>query len=86
MPFVDEYNAVRAKLTEVTYLVLNESMCGWRPKTSATGGLPNITFEPRKPKNLGTMVKNGAECITGFMTHHDIVQAPGDQEKKGIYE
>ena len=57
-------------------------MCGWRPKTSATGGLPNITFEPRKPKSLGTMVRNGAECISGIMTHHDIVQAHGDQAKK----
>ena len=78
LPFVADYNAVRAKLTNVMYLVLDESMCGWRPKTTATGGLPNITFEPRKPKNLGTMVKNGAECISGIMTHHDIVQAHGD--------
>ena len=57
-------------------------MCGWRPKISAMGGLPNITFEPRKPKSLGTMVRNGAECISGSMMHHDIVQAHGDQAKK----
>ena len=40
-------------------------MLAWRPKTSATGGLPNDTFEPRKPKPLGTMLKNGVEATTG---------------------
>jgi hypothetical protein len=69
-------------LTDVMYLVLDESMCGWRPKTSATGGLPNITFKPHKPKSSGTMVRNGAEFISGIMTHHDIVQAHGDHAKK----
>ena len=57
-------------------------MSGWRPKTSATGGLPNITFEPRKPKNLGTMIRNSAECITGMIIHHDIVQSSAEQAKK----
>ena len=37
------------------------------------GGLPNITFEPHKPVNLGTMIKNGCECITGMMVYHDMV-------------
>ncbi len=46
LPFVSEYNAVRAKPTDVMYLVLDELMCGWHPKTSATGGFPNITFKP----------------------------------------
>eukprot|EP00037_Helgoeca_nana_P026752 m.303288 g.303288 ORF g.303288 m.303288 type:complete len:110 (+) comp27299_c0_seq6:2249-2578(+) len=33
------------------------SMVGWPPKTTAIGGLPNITYEPRKPVGyFGTML------------------------------
>ena len=51
-------------------------MIGWRPKTTKTGGLPNITFEPRKPKNLGTMLRDGAESVTGILLYHQIVKDP----------
>jgi hypothetical protein len=56
------------------YLLLDESMSAWRPKTSQYGGLPNLTYEPRKPKPLGTMFKNGVEAITGIMVTQDVVQ------------
>jgi hypothetical protein len=65
-PFINEYNNLKKKMTDVHYLVLDESMSGWRPKTTVTGGLPNITYEPCKPINLGTMIKNSCECITGM--------------------
>ena len=81
-PFLNEYNLLRGKMTDVYYCVLDESMSGWRPKTTPTGGLPNITFEPRKPVNLGTMIKNGCECITGMMVHHDIVMGSVHQGAK----
>ena len=55
--FFDEYNEKRNNLLRVIYLILDESMSGWRPKTSKTGGLPNISHEPRKPVDLGTMMK-----------------------------
>lgn len=29
-------------------------------KTKKTGGLPNITWEPRKPVSLGTMLRTAA--------------------------
>lgn len=32
------------------------SMVGWPPKTTATMRLPNITHEPRKPVDFGTML------------------------------
>ena len=57
-------------------------MSRWWPKTSVLGGLPNITFEPRKPVNLGTMIKNGCECRTGMMVHHDIVKGSVQQGSK----
>jgi hypothetical protein len=60
--FVKECNEVHTSMTDVCYAILDESMSGWRPKTSVLDGLPNITFEPRKPVNLGTMIKNGCKC------------------------
>ncbi len=37
--------------------VLDEMMSEWKPRTSALGGLPNISFILRKPKPLGTEFK-----------------------------
>ena len=74
LPFVDEYNEKRNNLLRVLFLVLDESMSGFRPKTTKTGGLPNITHEPRKPVSLGTMLRNGAEGKTGILAFDDVVQ------------
>ena len=82
LPFLQLYNEMRTKMTDVRYAILDESMSGWRPKTSKTGGLPNITFEPLKPKNLGTIIRNSAECVTGMIVNHDIVQGQAEQAKK----
>ena len=57
-------------------------MSRWSPKTSKLGGLPNYTYEPRKPINLGTMFRNGVECITGIIVFQDVVQLPEHQGKK----
>ena len=55
LPCISQYNKKRQMLIRVLLLVLDESMSGWRPKTSKLGGLPNYTLEPRKPVTLGTM-------------------------------
>jgi len=73
IPFVDEYYSIRKKAICVMYLMLNESVSGWRPKTSKKGGLPRISHEPCKPVPLGTMIRNAVECKTGIYVHHDIV-------------
>ena len=83
-PFVSDYNKQRGKILRVVYLMLDESMSGWRPKTSKTGGLPNITHEACKPVPLGTMIRNAVKCVTGIFVHHDIVQGPVHQWKKSI--
>ena len=70
------------ELLEVTFLMLDEAMSGWRPKTSALGGLPNITSELPKPVDLGSMYRDSVECITGIFVHHNIVQAPTQQWRK----
>jgi hypothetical protein len=85
MPCIASYNQKRKKLFNTILLMLDESMSGWRPKTSKLGGLPNITFEPRKPVPLGTQFKNGIECLAGTMVFQDIVQAPEIQKRKEFY-
>ena len=64
-PLFLEINKLRRALTCVLYLVFCETMSGFRPKTSPCGGFPNITYEPRKPCPLGTMIRNAIERITG---------------------
>eukprot|EP00957_Ditylum_brightwellii_P145175 11057528-Ditylum_brightwellii.AAC.1 len=60
-------------------------MAEWRPKTSKLGGLPNITYEAHKPVELGTMFKNGMECVSGIFKYQDIIQAPEVQQRKKYF-
>eukprot|EP00035_Acanthoeca_spectabilis_P014848 m.291840 g.291840 ORF g.291840 m.291840 type:complete len:809 (-) comp16232_c0_seq5:41-2467(-) len=57
-------------------LLLDETMVGWRPKNKETGGLPNITHEPRKPVSLGTMLRDACEPATGVLTYFQVVKDP----------
>ncbi len=57
-------------------------MSAWRPKTSAMGGLPNVTYKPRKPKLLGTMFKNGVGGTTGILVTQDVVEGSMSQREK----
>jgi hypothetical protein len=82
LPFVKSFNQKRRELLKTVYLLMDESMSAWRPKTSATGGLPNVMFEPRKPKPLGTMFKNGVEATTGIMVTQDVVEGSAAQKDK----
>lgn len=85
LPFVQAFNQKRRELLKTVYLLMDESMSAWRPKTSATGGLPNVTLEPRKPKPLSTMLKNGVEATTGIMVTQDVVQGSDEQKLKKYY-
>ena len=60
-------------------------MSGWRPKTSKLRGLPNISFEPRKPVPLGTMFKNRVECISGVFAYQDDVMGAEVQQRKSYF-
>ena len=73
-PLFVEINKLRQALTYILYLVLDETMSGFRPKTSPCGGYPNITYEPRKPCELGAMIRNAIECITGMFAYQDPVE------------
>jgi hypothetical protein len=60
MPYLKSFNENLKSLFGTTLLILDESIIGWKPKTSKLGGLPKITFEPRKPLDLGLQLKNSA--------------------------
>ena len=57
-------------------------MFTWQPKTSVTGGLLNIMFEPRKLKLLGTMIRNGVEVMSSIIVNQGIVQGEDAQAFK----
>ena len=86
LPCVADFNDKRQQLLKAVLVVLDESMSGWRPKTSKLGGLPNYTWEPRKPVPLGTMFRNGVECISGILVHQDVVQLPELQASKEFHD
>jgi hypothetical protein len=56
-PAVDEFNDVRKmRIVSGFWMIVDESMSAWRPRTSATGHLPNISYIFRKPENLGKVL------------------------------
>ena len=57
----------RATIRRPLVLTVDESMSAYRPRTTATGGLPNISYVARKPKPLGTEFKNCADGETGIL-------------------
>ena len=58
-PFICECNTIKGNLLDVWRLLLDETMSGFCPHTSKTGGLRNITHKKCKPKDIGTMTRNG---------------------------
>jgi hypothetical protein len=65
---IDRFNDVRLnKITTSLWDILDESMSSYRPRTTATGSLPNISFIFRKPEPLGTEFKCAACPIIGTM-------------------
>jgi len=85
MPVIESFNEKRRQLFLCVLLILDESMSGWRPKTSKEGGFPNISWEPRKPVPLGTMLRNCAECISGVMAFQDVVMNAERQQLKHYF-
>ena len=70
---ITTFNEIRKKLilpSEV--IVLDESMSAFRPQTTKTGKLPNITYIFRKPEDLGTEFKSSVCPVLGVMTYLEI--------------
>ena len=63
-----DFNKTRAEIIKSCHLyVLDESMSAFRPRTTATGNLPHLSFVRRKPEPLGTEFKCIADAVTGVM-------------------
>ena len=55
---VNHFNESRKRLIpNGPVLVIDESMCGWKPRTSKYGGLPHLSHIKRKPVPIGTELK-----------------------------
>ena len=85
LPCLKDYNNNRTQLIIACMLLLDKSMSGWCPHTSQFGRLQNLSWEPRKPVSLGTMFRNGVECVIGIVIHQDVVQPPEVEAKKEFY-
>ena len=72
----------RKQLFVAVLIVLDESMFAWKPKSSKTDGAPNLTFEPRKPVDLGTQIRDAVECLAGVIICGDILELPEVQRQK----
>ena len=62
-------------------LPVDESMSAFRLQTTATGGLPKLSYIVRKPENLGTEFKCSVCPVTGVMLFLEI-QRKKDEMKK----
>jgi len=63
---VDGYNENRKRTVAASVTkVMDESMSAFKPQSTKTGGLPNISFVQRKPRPLGTEFKDIADAVTG---------------------
>lgn len=70
---IDSFNEIRQKkLVKSPWVTIDESMSAWRPRTTALGGLPNISHIPRKPEPLGSEFKCTACPVSGCMTALEI--------------
>ena len=64
----DDFNKTRADVIKSCDLyVLDESMSAFRPRTTATGNLPHLSFVRRKPEPLGTEFKCIADALLGVI-------------------
>ena len=83
-PALQSYNQKRRNIFKSQNIaaIADESISGLKPKNTKTGGLPHITYEPRKPVDLGTLFRNIAEAFTGMLLFQDIHMQPELQFKK----
>ena len=70
---INGFNENRARtILKSNVIVPDESMIAWEPQTTKTGGLPNISYIKRKPKPLGTELKDVADGRSGLLVWLEI--------------
>jgi hypothetical protein len=60
---------------------MDESMSAFRPRTTATGNLPHLSFVLRKPENLGTEIKNSVCGKTQIMRYISLCRKKTDKSE-----
>jgi hypothetical protein len=54
---VDEFNDIRKTvIVDTSWITINKSMSALKPRKTANGGLPNISYIVQKPETLGKCV------------------------------
>ncbi len=76
-PFVYAYKAQRHNIIQVLYLVLDESMSGWRPTNTKTGSISNLNQGSQSILVLWFGME--LSITTGIFVHHNIVCGPREQ-------
>ena len=70
---INMFNQIRRDFVLPSEIIaMDESMSAFRPQTTKTGGLPNISYIMRKPENLGTEFKCVVCPVTGVMMFLEI--------------
>ena len=70
--FDDFIQTRRDRFAAGCVIVEDKSMISWNPQSTAFGGLPNISFIPRKPEPLGTELKTVCCGTTGVMLYAEV--------------
>lgn len=70
---IEDFNKNRKNTVAASFRkVLDELMSTFKPRTTKTGGLPNILFILRKPEPLGTEFKCVTCASTGIMLYLEV--------------
>jgi hypothetical protein len=70
---IEDFNENRKNtLAAGIYKTADETMSGYRPRTTKNGNLPHISHIMRKPVDLGTEFKNTADAETDIMMFLEI--------------
>ena len=63
-PAVEEFNEIRRdEIVACKWISVDEMMSAWRPRKTALGNLPNISFIARKPEPLGKIKLRIIFCL-----------------------
>jgi hypothetical protein len=76
---VNDFNENRKKTDAASISkVFDEFMSAWWPQTTATGGLPHLSFVERKPEPLGTEFKNSVCGVIGMFLAMELQRGKAD--------
>ena len=80
--FLGRWSKSRAQLITSVDYVWDENMIEWCPKSTKTGGLPNLTHEKRKPTPLGTMLRSVLDHGSRVMMAMEVMEPPAAMHVK----